>query len=108
MLPGAECPAEHAELHHLWFAGEHAGAEALYRRILPLLSFKMQSLPFLVAATKALLRHRGVLSDERARISEPLDEWSRAALLQHWERCVGAAASGSISSAAEAPWLRSA
>lgn len=89
MLPGSETPRQQAEILRLWNAGRHEEAEALYCRILPLLAFEMQSLPFVVACNKALLHRLGVLSCERARIGPPLDAGSRAMLMRHWESCIG-------------------
>lgn len=89
MLPGAETPAQQAELFALWRAGRLDEAMALYRRILPLLAFEMQSLGFVVACCKSLLYRLGVLSSEHSRIAPPLDDWSRATLFRHWEACIG-------------------
>ena len=89
MLPGAETPRQQAEILALWQAGRQEEAHQLYRRILPLLAFDMQSLPFVVACNKALLHHHGVLTTEYSRIGPPLDEVSRAMLMHHWQTCIG-------------------
>jgi 2-keto-3-deoxy-L-arabinonate dehydratase len=89
MLPGCETPRQQAEILSLWNAGRHDDAIAAYTRILPLLAFEMQSLPFVVACNKALLHRLGVLSHVTSRIGPPLDPWSRDMLFRHWEACIG-------------------
>lgn len=89
MLPGGETPAQQAAILAAWKDGRHAEADTLYRRLLPLLAFEMQSLPFVVACCKAILARFGVLSSEASRIGPPLDSWSREILWRHWDACVG-------------------
>ncbi len=89
MLPGGETPAQQAAILAAWNAGRHEEAHQLYRRLLPLLAFEMQSLPFVVACCKAILARFGVLSSEASRIGPSLDPWSRDILWRHWDACVG-------------------
>jgi dihydrodipicolinate synthase/N-acetylneuraminate lyase len=89
MLPGCEVPNAHGALLAHWNAGRRAEAEALYRRLLPLLAFEMQTLAYVVGCMKAILHRQGVIGGERSRIGPPLDEWSRTTLFGHWDACGG-------------------
>lgn len=61
-IPGCDIPEPFVAIYRAHAAGDATGAEALFRRILPLLVYQNQSLDLYIACTKAVLAHRGLIA----------------------------------------------
>jgi len=66
-MPGCDLAPALLDIDRRARAGDHAGADATYRAILPLLSFEAQSLDLLLLGAKHHLRRAGIIRDERLR-----------------------------------------
>ena len=83
IMPGCECPREYVSIFEDYSAGRREEAAALFRHILPLLVFEIQSLSFFLACSKELLRKRGLLSSSALRSPCSMTPWSLDALRMH-------------------------
>lgn len=83
LIPGCESARELVELARAYRSGDRESAVRLQHRLLPLLSFMFQSLPFYLQCTKTLLWARGLISSPTTRIDGALSDWSRNALDRH-------------------------
>lgn len=89
MIPGCESIADQQAIIADWTSGRVAEAKQRYRRIMPLLAFEMQSLPFFIACSKALLVRRGVLTSPVLRNAPCLGPASQAALFRYADEAIG-------------------
>src|SRR5205823_2033930 len=77
-MPACELTDVHVRMVRAWRAGDTALARLLYNRTLPLLNFQAV---FRWAATKEVLKRRGVIDDTTIRATGPrLDEQDRIEL----------------------------
>lgn len=77
-MPASELTDVHVRMVRAWRAGDHAQARTLYNRTLPLLNFQAV---FRWAATKEVLRRRGVIAAAAVRAPGPrLDAQDQAEL----------------------------
>jgi len=83
IMPGCECPREYVAIFEDYSAGRRDKAAALFKKILPLLVFEIQSLSFFLACSKELLRRRGLLSSSTLRSQWPMTPWSLETLRMH-------------------------
>lgn len=88
MIPGCECVREHQAMFAAFAAGRPDEATAIYRRVMPLLTYQLQSLDFLIACNKELLRRRGIIANGRLRKGPALSDRSRAALHRYAEEAL--------------------
>jgi 4-hydroxy-tetrahydrodipicolinate synthase len=77
-IPGTELTDVLVSVYRHWQQGSLATAEALFRRLLPYLTFSLQDLDYYNACTKEMLVRRGILS--RAGLREPAPRLSTLAL----------------------------
>lgn len=89
MIPGCECVDELVAIFSAHQAGDLARATGLYRRVMPLLAFEMQSLDFYIACNKELLRRRGLLSCAALRGRPALGPRGMKALLRYATDALG-------------------
>lgn len=81
VMPGCDLAPALLAIDRAAKRGDHAGADALYRAIVPLLAFEGQSLELLLLGAKRHLRRAGLLSSERLRApARGLDEREVATL----------------------------
>ena len=66
-MPGCDLGAAILDIDRRWRSGDADGADAAYRRILPLLSYVGQSLDLLVLGSKRMLRRTGIFTSENMR-----------------------------------------
>lgn len=67
VMPGCDLAPALLDIDRRARSGDHAGADATYRSILPLLSYEGQSLDLLLLGAKHHLRRAGILPNERLR-----------------------------------------
>lgn len=80
VIPGCDCAEELVAIFQAHGAGRRDEAAELYRHILPLIVFEIQTLDFFIACSKELLRRKGILSSAAMRAPSPLGPWSYDAL----------------------------
>lgn len=82
-MPSCGFIEPYAALRDLFLAGRRAEAEALHRRMLPLINHVMQGIEMVIRCEKVLLKHRGWIASEYCR--EPtytLNSFQRLELLR--------------------------
>jgi len=81
VMPGCDLAAALLDIDRRARSGDHPGADAVSRAILPLLSFEGQSLDLLLLGAKHHLRRAGIMSHERLRApARTLDDQETATL----------------------------
>lgn len=80
IIPGCECTGALVATFEAHRSGRREDAEELYRQIVPLIAFEIQTLDFFIACSKELLRRQGVLSSAALRAPCPLGPPSYRAL----------------------------
>lgn len=67
VMPGCSFTELYVEIWNSWEHGDRAQAERLHRRLLPYISYWMQSVELIVAAEKRISQLRGLISSEVCR-----------------------------------------
>ena len=83
MIPGCETLREQVALHTMYASGDRDGAIALYKRLLPLIAFQMQTLDFYIACNKTLLSEAGIIGSAAMRDYPLLSPRSRDAVVRY-------------------------
>jgi 2-keto-3-deoxy-L-arabinonate dehydratase len=84
-IPGCDVPELLVAVVRAYRLGHIPDARALFRNVLPLLVYQLQSLDLCVACTKAVLVHRGIITHGDLRPPGLiLDRWARAQLLDRY------------------------
>lgn len=65
--PGCSFVELYQQIWQLWASGDHDGAFALHRRLLPYLSYWMQSVELIIAAEKLISHRRGMIDSAHCR-----------------------------------------
>lgn len=85
-MPSCAFIEPYVKLHALFTEGRLAEAEALHRRMLPLINLVMQGIELVIRCEKVLLKHRGwIASDYCREPSYSLDPRQQADLLDRYE-----------------------
>lgn len=66
-MPGCSLPESYLEIHDALVQGDREKAAALHARLLPLISFMMQSLEFIIHCEKTILYWRGIIGSDYCR-----------------------------------------
>lgn len=86
VIPGSDIPDLLVPIVRAYRDGRTEEAEAMFRRVLPLLVYQLQSLELCIACTKAILAHRHVIAHADPRPPAPtLSRGARARLLRLYD-----------------------
>jgi dihydrodipicolinate synthase/N-acetylneuraminate lyase len=86
-IPGCDIPECFVTIYRAYDEGRIEDAEVLFGRLLPLLVYQNQSLDLLIATTKALLAHRGIIANDSLRPpAPPLDRRGKQEIVALYER----------------------
>ncbi len=89
MIPGCEYIEEHMAIFAAFNQGRPAEAKSRYRRMMPLLAYQMQSLPFFIACNKEVLCVKGIVTTPHVRDMYRMTPRARRLLFEYVDEAVG-------------------